>query len=87
MIHELRTWPLYFEPLIDGRKSFEVRSTRDRKFSVGDVLVLREWDPNGETYSGRSARMVVTYVLGSPFAPDGNVIMSVVPEVTSAGAR
>jgi hypothetical protein len=41
------------------------------------VLVLREWDHNTETYSGRSVRVVVTYMLGWPFAPEGNVILSI----------
>lgn len=77
--HALKTWPAYFDAVADGRKRFEVRSTRDRTFTVGDVLVLREWDHNTETYSGRSVRVVVTFVLGAPFAPEGNVILSIDP--------
>lgn len=75
--HILKTRPAYFDAVADGRKRFEVRSTKDRTFAVGDVLVLREWDPNGDTYSGRSVRVVVTFMLGWPFAPEGNVILSI----------
>lgn len=77
--HELKTWPVYFGAVADGTKRFEVRSTKDRAFAVGDVLVLREWDPHTEVYSGRSVWVVVTYVLGAPFAPEGNVILSIAP--------
>lgn len=77
--HTLKLWPQYFDAVADGRKRFEVRSTKDRTFAVGDVLVLREWDHNTETYSGRSVRVVVTFVLGAPFAPEGNVILSIDP--------
>lgn len=77
--HTLKLWPAYFDAVADGRKRFEVRSTRDRTFAVGDVLVLREWDPQTEAYSGRSVRVVVTFVLGAPFAPEGSVILSIDP--------
>ena len=78
--HTLKTWPVYFDAVADGRKRFEVRSTKDSTFAVGDVLVLREWDPQTETYLGRSVRVVVTYMLGWPFAPEGNVILSIAPD-------
>jgi ASC-1-like (ASCH) protein len=51
--HTLKLWPQYFDAVADGRKRFEVRSTRDRTFAVGDVLVLREWDPKTEKILAR----------------------------------
>lgn len=62
MEHELKTWPAFFEEIASGRKTFEVRQD-DRGFSVGDILVLREWEPTGEQYTGREVRKVVTYIL------------------------
>jgi hypothetical protein len=44
MRHELKCWPPYFERLLDGSKTFEVRKD-DRGYQTGDWLVLREWDP------------------------------------------
>lgn len=44
MRHDLKTWPTYFERLLDGSKTFEVRKD-DRGYQAGDRLILREWDP------------------------------------------
>jgi hypothetical protein len=43
MEHELKTSPEYFKAVRDGIKTFEVRKN-DRGFSVGDILVLREFE-------------------------------------------
>jgi len=61
-IHELKTRPQFMGPILDGRKAFELRYD-DRGFEVGDVLHLREWCPESETYSGREALAEVTYIL------------------------
>lgn len=60
--HELKTWPDYFNHLVDGTKTFEYRRN-DRGFKVGDVLYLREWEPLFERYTGRELRRPVTYLL------------------------
>ena len=60
--HELKSWPDYFEPLLDGSKPFEVR-INDRHFKVGDILKLREYDDRKGSYTGRELRKKVTYVL------------------------
>ena len=60
--HELKSWPEFFEPVLSGKKTFELRKD-DRRYAVGDVLWLREWEPNTAKYSGRDVRKRVTYVL------------------------
>lgn len=77
--HELKTWPEYFQAVWKGLKKFEVRKN-DRDFKVGDTLYLREWDPVTEKYTGREARVEVTYVFvgaGYMGLGSGYVVMSV----------
>ena len=60
--HELKCWPEFFEPIENGSKTAELRYN-DRNYEVGDVLLLCEWEPNNETYTGRRCRRRVSYVL------------------------
>lgn len=64
--HSLKTMPIYWQPLFHGAKQFEIRRN-DRGFSVGDILHLREWEPQREQYTGREARFRVTYILFDHF--------------------
>jgi ASC-1-like (ASCH) protein len=77
MTHELKCWPEYFGAVWCGKKNFEVRKN-DRGYRVGDELILREWNPNIESYTGRMLRMEVTYILDDPaFVKEGYVIMGI----------
>lgn len=62
MIHELKTWPEFFEDVWKGEKLFEVRKD-DRLFDVGDTLELLEYDPYEKTFSGRKIFATITYKL------------------------
>jgi ASC-1-like (ASCH) protein len=42
--HELKIWPEYFEAVVSGNKTVELRQEDDYQFAVGDGLILREWD-------------------------------------------
>lgn len=42
--HKLKTWPDYFQAVWEGRKKFDLRRD-DRDYQVGDMLLLREYDP------------------------------------------
>lgn len=63
-IHELKTWPVYFQAILDGDKFFEIRLD-DRGYSVGDLLFLREWKPDRliPRYTGREMVVQVTFIL------------------------
>lgn len=65
MEHELKIYPKYYEDVISGQKTFEVR-INDRKFQVGDILVLKEWD--NIRYSGRVCNVIITYMIDDKFA-------------------
>lgn len=86
-MHELKIWPEFFEAVISGRKTFEVRKN-DRFFCFGDTVVLREFVPDkvpyfngsikyeGPKYTGRQAAFMVGYI----FHLDGDfVVFSLLP--------
>lgn len=71
---EKKVWPAYFQAIIDGDKTFEVRLA-DWECTVGDTLVLQEWDPEQAAYTGRALERTVTYVvktkeMGVFFSPE-----------------
>jgi ParB family transcriptional regulator, chromosome partitioning protein len=76
-VHELKTAPSSFRPVVEGYKTFEFRRD-DRGFDVGDILRLREWTPAG-SYTGRSIDVEVTYILCGPAfgVPRGYVVMAI----------
>lgn len=59
--HELKLWPGFFDRVLDGTKTFEVRRM-DRSYQVGDDLVLREWNRHTRDYTGRRLRVRITYI-------------------------
>lgn len=83
MVHELKTYPEYFEAVQSGKKPFEVRKN-DRPFAVGDYLALNEYDP-GENencpspgYTGRALLAEITYILSTEeFCKPGFVILGI----------
>lgn len=76
MEHELKIYPQYFEDVISGKKKFEIRKN-DRKYRVGDILILKEWD--NIKYSGREARAEVIYLINDKFVgiQPGYVVMGI----------
>lgn len=60
--HDLKTWPEPFEAVWSGRKNFEIRRN-DRDFKVGDTLLLREYEPEKQAYTGREVSRVITYIV------------------------
>lgn len=83
--HQLKCWPAPFQALLDGIKTFEWR-LNDRDYEVGDILNLREWDPEANDgqgrYTHREVKRLVTYILRGPKfgMPEEYVVMSVKPE-------
>jgi len=58
---EKKTWPEWFQAILDGRKTFDMRLA-DFSCQPGDILVLREWDPQTKDYTGRVLEKEITYV-------------------------
>ena len=76
--HALKSWPENFRAVLSGRKRFEIRKDdRPNPFQPGDVVLLREFDPEGAAgvdgggYTGRRAMFFIGYVERSAALPDG----------------
>ena len=60
--HELKCWPSYFIFVWAGTKKFEIRKN-DRNFQAGDMIILKEWDPETEEYTGRELHGYINCVV------------------------
>ena len=58
---EKKVWREYFEKILSGEKTFELRLA-DFECNPGDTLILREWNPTTKQYTGRVLEKKVTYV-------------------------
>lgn len=56
-----KIWPEDFEAVVSGRKKFEFRLA-DFSVQEGDTLVLEEWNPATQQYTGRRLEKKVGYV-------------------------
>lgn len=75
-LHRLKIQPEYFEAVCDGRKSFEIRKN-DRHFRVGDRLILQEYNPETQQYTGRVIERRISYITN--YAQQENyVVMAIV---------
>ena len=59
---EKKVWPKFFQKILDGDKTFELRLA-DFECKPGDILVLREWNPETKKYTGKVIEKKVTYVI------------------------
>lgn len=79
MIHELKEHPNFFEDVISGIKTFEVRKA-DRPFKVGDLLALNEYDPDTKEYTNRCCVVYIDCILNdSEYCKEGYVILGIKP--------
>jgi hypothetical protein len=61
MIHELKIHPSFFMDVMLGIKKFEIR-LNDRNFQERDYVVLKEWNPETQKYTGRQTMRIVSEV-------------------------
>lgn len=81
MVHNLKTWPEPFAAVRRGAKLFKWRLEDDRRFAVGDLLHLREYDPEAKAETGAVFEVWVTYIARGPAfgIPVDACIMSIQP--------
>lgn len=78
-VHELKTWASPFRDMLTGAKRADFRRD-DRNYRVGDTLILREYDPRSERYSGRRIDRRVVHVQSlDSFGAPGYVLLSLEP--------
>jgi len=63
MTHELKILPCYYQAVLSGNKTFEVRENADRGFQACDIVLLQEYDDNQGVYTGREMGFSIGYVL------------------------
>ncbi len=70
MQHELKVYPRFWRALVAGKKPFDCRRD-DRRFTVGDTVSLKEYNPEvGFTGAGPYIREI-TYILRQEDLPVG----------------
>jgi hypothetical protein len=82
--HIVKSWPQYFQPMLDGTKRHDMRNKKDRDYKVGDLMLLQEFDPFKGEYTGREQLFKITYMtdnitpcaLSSAYLDDNAVILS-----------
>ncbi|WGM47699.1 hypothetical protein KOAAANKH_02581 [Brevundimonas sp. NIBR10] len=88
--HELKTWPVPFDAVASGLKTWELR-LNDRDYQVGDTLHLFRFDPDQARFTDGEIKGVVTWMLTGPAfgLPEGYCIMTLAaapsPEAEGAG--
>lgn len=58
---EKKILPQYFELILSGKKKYELR-LNDFEVKEGDLLILKEWNPDTKQYTGREVSKKVTLV-------------------------
>lgn len=77
MEHSLKCWPEHYAVIEAGVKTCELR-LNDRPYQRGDALLLREFEPVENGYTGRQLRVRVTHVLsGGEWLAPGYIAMSI----------
>ena len=64
MLHELKITSEFFKAVKSGKKTFEIR-LNDRNYKTGDILLLKEYIAENQTYTGDECKVEVTYVFGN----------------------
>ena len=78
MIHALKIRCDYFDSVLSGEKTFEIREN-DRDYRVGNMLALNEINGHGE-YTGRSALVYIRYIFqDSEYLKENYVAISIKP--------
>ena len=60
--HKVKSWSMFFEDIVSGERTSDIRDFRDRNYQVGDIVTLQEFDPVKFRYTGREVDVLITYI-------------------------
>ncbi len=58
-VHHVKSWPQYFASIKEGQRTHDLRRN-DREFQVGDLMILAEFDPQAQKYTGETCEVEIT---------------------------
>lgn len=58
-VHRVKSWPEYFRAIANGKRTHDLRRN-DRNYEVGDLMLLEEFDPATNSYSGERLTVEIT---------------------------
>jgi hypothetical protein len=61
MQHNVKSWSMFFQDISSGIRTSDIR-LNDRRYAVGDTMLLREWNPVKGEYTGRVEIVEITYL-------------------------
>lgn len=64
IIHSLKCWPIPFSAIYHGEKNWELRKD-DRQYSIGNYLLIKEWDNEKQEYTGSFVEKQIVWILRS----------------------
>ena len=74
MNHELKIHPEHYKEVLLGLKKVEVR-LNDRNYQSGDLLILNEFDPKTEKYTGSQLKRKVDYIITNVSGLEQNYVI------------
>ena len=77
MTHELKCWTRYFEAISRGNMTDCLR-TNNRDYKFGDMLLLSEFEPETQAFTGRTVLVHVTHLIADgPHVPGGEMMVAI----------
>lgn len=83
--HKVKSWSMFFRDILTGERTSDIR-LNDRRYAVGDILQLQEYDPVKGEYTGAEVQVKITYLQQNKSNPcaisrdalrDGYVVLSI----------
>lgn len=74
-VHIVKSWSHFFKAIKAGEKTHELRDN-DRRYKVGDIMILQDYDNIDGKYTGAECAVKITYITNRerPCAFSGSVL-------------